>query len=90
MGWRFVKQPNGLYARFSEVIDDFTHTDLTRQQALEVYEGIALEQVRKDAKVKVLAADQNLPRWEEALEIVGRVHGKPKALHLRKEGKAKR
>ena len=36
MAWRIVRQPNGLLARFSDVVDIFTHYDLTEQEALEV------------------------------------------------------
>jgi hypothetical protein len=36
MAWRIVKQPDGLYSRFSEVVDDFTHRDMTKLEAYEL------------------------------------------------------
>lgn len=45
----FVKQPNGLYARFSTVIDCPTHKDLTREQARRVY----LEGLVEDATMRI-------------------------------------
>jgi hypothetical protein len=35
MAWRIVKQPNGLLARFSDVVDNFTAVDMTKQEAIE-------------------------------------------------------
>jgi hypothetical protein len=32
MSYRIVKQPNGLYAMWSTIIDDFVKTDLTRAE----------------------------------------------------------
>ena len=83
MAWRIVKQPNGKYARFSEVVDDFTHGDMTREEALELcreYMG------RQDAERKVKNADDERDPWterlmgagyrfEEAVKIVRNVHG---------------
>ena len=36
MGWMILQQPNGLYARFSSVVDNFTHCNLTRAEAVAV------------------------------------------------------
>jgi hypothetical protein len=37
MAWRIVKQPNGLYARFSDIVDNFTHYNMDRNEAIETY-----------------------------------------------------
>jgi hypothetical protein len=34
MGNRAIKQPNGLYARFSEIVDDFTHVVQLRKYGI--------------------------------------------------------
>jgi hypothetical protein len=34
MAWRLVIQPNGLFARFSTVVDDFTHYDMDEAEVL--------------------------------------------------------
>ena len=85
MAWRIVKQPNGLLARFSDIVDDFTHMDMTENEALEVcreYCGI------EDAKRKVLAGVQDwkpwtmgvlgsgCDRWNDSVETIELVHGK--------------
>lgn len=31
MAWRIVKQPNGLFASFSDIVDHFTYTDMTQE-----------------------------------------------------------
>lgn len=28
MAWRIVRQPNGKLARFSDIVDNFTHTNI--------------------------------------------------------------
>lgn len=63
---RLVKQPNGLYARFSTVVDDFTHMNLTREEALDSVDGYGF---------KVYAADVEPERWIEALDNIRDVHG---------------
>ena len=35
-----VKQPNGLYAVFSTIVDDFTYVDQTRDEALEYWRDV--------------------------------------------------
>jgi hypothetical protein len=69
MAWRIVKQPDGLYSRFSEVVDDFTHRDMTK---LEAYELCRQEMGVCDAQLKMSYADANPARWEEALGIIER------------------
>jgi hypothetical protein len=85
MAWRIVKQPNGLLARFSDVVDNFTDLNMTDEEALVLcreHLGIA------DAQQKVLAGVQdwkpwthNIPgsglgRWNDCLETIKNVHGK--------------
>lgn len=73
MGWRFVRQPNGLFARFSEVVDDFTDYNLTVGEAAEL---AAAESEYSVGKTKVLRAvdSPGLERWDEAIAIIERVH----------------
>lgn len=61
MGSWVVKQPNGTFARFSEVVDDFTHFNLSRA---EMKAELAREH-GKEAAVRALAqADKDKPRWK--------------------------
>jgi len=84
MAWRIVKQPNGLFARFSDVVDNFTHLDMTRKEAFEVcreYCGVT------DAERKVKAGVEDWPpyregvhgngsaRWNDSLNRIRNVHG---------------
>jgi hypothetical protein len=86
MGWRFVKQPNDLYARFSEIVDDFTDCNLTAEQAI----NVAVMDYNcgyRTAKEKIENADNELigfgqvpggklARWKECCGIIASVHGK--------------
>lgn len=85
MAWRIIKQPNGLLARFSDIVDDFTHMNMTEAEALEVCREYMGEE---DARRKVLAGVQDwkpwtnsifgdgLERWNDSLARIERVHGK--------------
>lgn len=60
MAWRFVRQPNGLLARWSDVVESFTHANLTPEQALDV----ALDDVgRRDAAEKIAAGLEDHEPW---------------------------
>lgn len=95
MAWRIVKQPNGLFARFSDISDGFTYIDMTHEQALQVCRESMSEQ---EAQKKMLAAvEDHLPftvgvkgtgtsRWEDALESIEHVHGKKAMLKVKKVG----
>lgn len=72
MAWRIIQQPNGLYARFSEVVDDVTHFDMTYEESVEVcceYMG------RRDAPSKVEIAEGHPERYDEAIRIIREIHG---------------
>lgn len=86
MGAYFVKQPNGLYARFSTVVDNFTHfhldADGVRRQLIDEAVALALQ----SAKVMLATADEDkVPgtgrlyptrgRWVDCLGVIARVHG---------------
>ena len=88
MAWRIVKQPNGLLARFSDIVDDFTHMNMTEAEALEVcreYLGIL------EAQKKVLAGVEDwkpwtngvkgsgLDRWNDSIKTISNIHGKDAA-----------
>lgn len=86
MGWRFVKQPNGLLARFSDIVDNFTHVGLTVEEALHVCieeHGMTAEQAEQKVRggVEDWRPRQNsVPgngqeRWAEAINTIRAVHG---------------
>lgn len=79
-----VKQPNGLFAAFSTVVDNFTAYDMTREEAIEY--------IGDESKVRRAADDadlmgggggvdeyrhlgEGLARWHYCLEIILSVHG---------------
>lgn len=71
MAWRIVRQPDGLYARFSEVVDDFTDVGMTRDEAYELCrESLGIS----GSESKIQMADDNPGRYKECLEIIQSVH----------------
>lgn len=97
MGWRIVLQPNGKLARFSDIVDDFTHMDMTAEEATEVCRE---HMGRREAKEKVRAGlkdhkpwtvgvkGSGLDRWKDCLETIRSVHGKKRADEVKKDGAA--
>jgi hypothetical protein len=79
MAWRVVKQPSGRYAIFSEVVDNFTLIDATRDEMVRecCQKGMGvIEAIEKvDRAFKDQAVRRNGSRWSEAIDIIRDVHG---------------
>lgn len=84
MGWRIVKQPNGLLSRFSDIVDDFTHMDLTHDEAVEACNDEGCDPRHSEQKVKAGEEDHipwtstpgsGLDRWNDCIKTVRNVHG---------------
>jgi hypothetical protein len=71
-----VVQPNGLYARFSSVVDDFTHTNQTWSELWDIFQK---EGGNDCADGKLERAGKEPGRFAECLEDIERVHGKKRA-----------
>lgn len=91
MGKRIVKQPNGLLAYFSEIVDDFTIYDMTEAEAME---ELTKEMGRLDARAKLRRGlrdevgwpgptrnGSGLERFRDAIDTIRRVHGDETAEH---------
>jgi hypothetical protein len=74
---RFVVQPNGLLARFSTVVDDFTEMNMTESEAAEVVAQEYAERAKHDAEQAIARAKaaSGTFRWQESLETIRAVHG---------------
>lgn len=75
MAWRFVQQPNGLLARFSDVVDDFTDYNLTYRDAVRlcmVEHGMS----KADAHLKAeRGCAAGMTRWPSEIQTIRVVHG---------------
>lgn len=86
VAWRIVKQPNGLLARFSDIVDNFTELNMTEPEAVELCSKV-YDLSMPDAMRKVLAGVEDwkpwtigergdgLSRWRDSLEKIQTVHG---------------
>lgn len=72
MAWRIVKQPNGQYARFADPVDDFTHYNMTREEAIQV----CVEEFMPDILRKVERSDNEPNRFQDCLETIELLKGK--------------
>ncbi len=73
MAWRIIQQPNGRYARFSEVVYDFTDYGLTRREALELCKRYGRNPQAAEAEVR--RAEKEQDRFTGAMDAVLRQHG---------------
>lgn len=80
---RFVNQPDGRLAVFSTVCDDFTHYDLSNEEAIE-YGTQEWGRFNAEQKIEAARADRlehgpgpgdGLGRWREALTAIAAQHG---------------
>lgn len=94
MAWRFVKQPNGKLAVFSDIVDHFTVYNMTEKMAV-AYARLAMG--REDALTKVRAGIEDhkpwtvgvrgsgLERWTASLKTIEICHGKAEREKIEKE-----
>ena len=82
MANRAVKQPNGLYARFSDVVDGFTHINFSREDMLKIFGD---EMGPFEAGLKLERADTSPDRFDEAIAAVACIHGTAEARRCREE-----
>lgn len=73
MAWRFVRQPNGKVARWSDVVDGFTDYDMRRKDCIWF--------CMQDYDMSFRAAEDKVDqcdepgRWEECIRLIKEVHG---------------
>lgn len=79
---RFIKQPDGvLFARFSSVVDHFTHYNLTEEDCIAIVVQEAVTLALREGKQAVERAKNDVTelgkrgRWQEALDTIASVHG---------------
>ena len=82
MGWRIIKQPTGLFARWSDIVDDFTDYNMTESEAYGTCVLLGGEAV---AAAKMLRAKESPERFEEAIADIRDVHGEALANRRRDE-----
>jgi hypothetical protein len=85
MGSRIVKQPNGKLARFSEIVDNFTHINMDVVEATRVCmkEGMGADQAYAKVERGMYDISPNdhksvgdgTERWNDALSIIKSMHG---------------
>lgn len=77
MIWHAVQQPDGRLARFSDVVDDFTHINYDEPDFIRlIARDVGIEHARHIVAVaKTVPADGEYG-WDEALRTIEAVHGK--------------
>lgn len=88
MGKCVVRQPNGLYAVFSSIVDDFVVLDCTPAEVVSYFQNEARRQARKDAREAIQRADDRQDgdrrTWDDCLGTIRAVHGKARAAERRR------
>lgn len=87
----FLKQPNGKYARFSTVVDNFTAMNMDRETALyraklEVGELEGEQKIARADKEELPGNGRPLSRWKKSIHTVEVIHGKKVAAEYEEEG----
>jgi hypothetical protein len=65
MGESIVKQPNGRYARYSSIVDDFTDINMTEDDYIELCVVSEKENAIRDAKITL---EYHVCKMEEVIE----------------------
>ena len=74
MGRSIVKQPDGKYSMWSSIVDDFIHTDLTKDEYIEIRAKEAYEEKKEEMEgaFKEIEANPNsryLKDYKHCLKI---------------------
>lgn len=75
MARQIVEQPNGLYAMWSTVIDDFIEINLTKEEYIEYRAKEAYEDKKKDLE-EIFTKKINFKPMKECLRSIKEIHGK--------------
>lgn len=72
MARQIIKQPNGLYAEYSTIVDAFIMADATAEQIIQNARQEAADRAERQCKEAIERADAGMTRgfgltWEEAL-----------------------
>lgn len=84
MGWSIIQQPNKLFARFSENVDNITDYDMSTSEVIDLCQqeyGLSSD----DAERKLQRAIESPDRWQNALDSIRAVHGDSEADTLEKD-----
>lgn len=77
----FIKQPDGRWAIWSNNIDNFTHVNCTKEEAIEEVVSRAMEDLRANLTRNIERLDngeklsQFTMTFNEAIEVIREVHG---------------
>lgn len=86
MGWQIVKQPNGRYARYSKVVDDFTPMNFTAEEMVD-YLQKRQDIGRQTAESMVAATEAEYPEaWNCNLYWCARIQRRERAKEVRTLG----
>lgn len=77
MGWKIVKQPDGLFSVFSSVVDNFVITDATQAEVLAEFVHETTSRVLEQALKQIHKAEENAGEYEKYVETIKQVHGDP-------------
>ena len=84
MGHQIIKQPNGKFAVFSSIVDDFIMYEATREDIIELELEDSKERITREVDRVLEELKSTNPRpyyqftrtWEDALQTIKEVHGK--------------
>lgn len=82
MGQQIIKQPNGLFAVWSSIMDDFVITDATPEEIIEDWSERESRRIRVEVTeliAKLNAGKRGWPffkTYDECLDLIHEAHGR--------------
>lgn len=94
MGRQIIKQPNGKYAIWSTIVDNFIYIDCS---SVDEIVTIMVEEYEQERKKDVEGIVEKLEsgekpyyqftmNWDEAIDVIKTIHGKREANKMDKQG----
>lgn len=82
-----VVQPNGKLAVFSSIVDDFVLQDADESDVIAYFVAIDLETRIRNAREAIERGRREPERFEDALAVIGTIHGAKHAARRRKDSR---
>jgi len=63
MGRSLIKQPNGLYAQWSSIVDDIIVANLTKEEMIQFAIDEAIREAKENMEKRIYSLDKGKTEW---------------------------
>jgi len=91
MGWQIIKQPDGKFAIWSSIVDNFIFVNCDADEVVAAFVEDATKDLERSVREKLEKVEADKPAyyqftktWDEAIEDIRNLHGEEEAQRVLK------